>query len=69
MYDGSVSNNYIVTDDYIGSAMDNAIILDAGVLSDGCFAKVGSNNRPGPDIRVFADFDVAHDVGSFADEC
>jgi hypothetical protein len=49
--------------------MHNTIIFDASVVSDYYLTEVCSNYCPGPDIRVFADFDIAHDVSSFADKC
>ena len=48
--------------------MEDAVVLDVGVASDGYAAVVAAQDGAGPDAGVFAEGDVADDICGLANE-
>jgi hypothetical protein len=65
----AVPYDIVVANSDIGGAVNNRIIFNAGIVSDYGFAEIRPDNGSRPDARVLTDFNVAHDVGGFADKC
>jgi hypothetical protein len=70
MEDGSMANRNIVTDDGGGVIInvDNAIVLNVGVLADDNVRYIGPENGIGPDADSFFEDNPADDGGLFSDK-
>jgi hypothetical protein len=63
-----MSHDRIVSDDNICGTVNYAIIFDAGVFTYGYLGNISPNDCSGPDASIFANFNIASDIGSLTHE-
>jgi hypothetical protein len=68
VYDRAVTNDHMLTDIHVGTAMDHSVVLDDGLTADLNVREVASDDGTGPDAGVFTYLYIADDHGCSADK-
>ncbi len=65
----TMANDHIVPDGAgMRSRMNHTVVFNNGILTNGYFAKVSSNDCPRPRAGIFSDFHISDNISGFTDK-